>query len=478
MEIFDNIYGVSVLGTYVVEQRDSNGLVNWQFTLGPEAMIHRVVSDDAGNVFVGGHFQDDMIMNGTDTMINTGGTPNFFNWFIIMISPQGTLSWSRNMTGNHPQFEEVSALAIDPQGNLHVGVTDFFDAKIIMIDILGNDIVNHTIFNGKRIGNISFDQQGGMFVSGAAEQGIFIMDNDTSFAASDYNMFIARFKFDGSPDWVHFGHDITFQEPMVVSDENGNALFAGHRFDSTSFNGMFLNPPQMFGGDFFAIKFDSTGNPVWSVKQPPLLIGPFGNVEVGNNLFIDVDEAGNLYLGGQQQGFVDWGNGYTSSTGNFTERKSIIACIDPNGSTQWVKMGGGSFNNYLHSVTVSNEGSCYFTGSFMDTASFDNIFIPTTDFFNYMVGKIRVITSSIYDPGNESAVMIYPNPAKDAIVLKNVEAGSEVVLYDIPGRSVLHLITSNGDQIIDISSLSNGSYFVRIADGNGKVVSSRVVKTD
>jgi hypothetical protein len=114
----------------------------------------------------------------------------------------------------------------------------------------------------------------------------------------------------------------------------------------------------------------------------------------------------------------------------------------------------------------------------MDTATFDNIFIPTTDFFNFMIGKIRVITSSVDDPENENAVMIYPNPASDAIAIKNVETGSEVVLYDITGRNVMQLVTSSGDQMIDISSLSNGSYFVRIADGNGKVMSGRVVKTD
>lgn len=478
LEVFDNIYGVSVLGTYVVEQRDSNGLVNWQFTLGQECMIHRVVSDAAGNVFVGGQFQDNMIMNGTDTMFNIAGNPNFFNWFVIMISPQGTLSWARNMFGGHPQFDEVSALAIDPQGNLHVGVTDFFDAKIIMMDILGNDIVNHTFFNGKRIGNISFDQQGGMYVSGAAEQGIFIMDTDTSFASSAYNMFIARFKSDGSPDWVHFGHDITFQEPMVVTDADGNALFAGQRFDSTSFNGMFINQSQMFGGDFFVIKFDSLGTPMWSVKQPPLLIGPFGSVEIGNNLFIDVDASGKLYLGGLQQGFVDWGNGYTSNTGNFTERKTMVACIDQNGSTQWVKLGGGSFNNYLHSISVSEEGSCYFTGSFMDTATFDNIFIPSTAFFNYMIGKIRVITSSVDDPENDVAVMIYPNPASDAVMLKNVEAGADIRVLDIAGRVVMQLTASGDNQMIDVSSLSSGSYLVRITTESGKVIGGRLVKND
>ena len=114
----------------------------------------------------------------------------------------------------------------------------------------------------------------------------------------------------------------------------------------------------------------------------------------------------------------------------------------------------------------------------MDTATFDNIFIPSANTYNFMVGKIRVISSSIFDPAPPVEVSVYPNPAGDYFILKNVEAGTEVVLYDITGRNVMQLLTSGGDQMIDIRSLNNGTYFVRMKNGKREMMSGRLVKTN
>lgn len=475
IEIFDHIYGVDVLGTMFIEKRDTNGNVLWQYSVGPEVSVQRITTDQAGNIYVGGKFQDDMIMNGTDTMFHVQVSANNFNWFVLNLSPQGTLQWSRNLSPSYPQYDEVSALATDPQGNIHVGVTDFFDAKIIMLDNLGNDALNHTMFNGKRIGNISFHTDGSMYVSGSAEQGIFTLDTDTFFAPYAYNMFLARFRADGSPHWAYFGNDITFQEPMVVADRDGNAFFACMRFDTLSFNGFPIHAGP-FIGDFFALKCDTNGTVAWGLMQPPLIIGPFGHIETGTNIFIDTDASGKFYLGGIQQGSVDWGNGVISNTGSTMARMTVVACIEPNGNTSWVKIGGSSGQNYLHSVSASPEGSVYFTGSFSDTATFDNVFIPTNNFYNFMVGKIRVIQTSLDDQITSENIFITPNPAAEFIHLRNVPAGTEVSIVDVTGRVVARLTTSASEEIIDVSNWSDGTYFVRCVKSNGTGIMAKVVK--
>lgn len=65
-------------------------------------------------------------------------------------------------------------MALDPSGNVWYSLTNFFVAKIIHMNGNGNDQVIHTFDIGTLIGNISFDLQGGMYVSGGAEAGNFI----------------------------------------------------------------------------------------------------------------------------------------------------------------------------------------------------------------------------------------------------------------------------------------------------------------
>lgn len=463
LDSFAYIYGSSLVGKSLVESRDTNGAVIWQFQIGDIANVQRIVADQSGNIIIGGQFRETLRLPNNDSLafINVGF--NGWNFYLLKVDLQGNLVWKRNLSQTWPFYDGIEALAISPSSVCWYALTDFFTAKIVSIDSNGNDVITHTIDNGKTIGNISFDPSGGMYISGGAEIGNFIMDADTFVAANQYNMFIARFNSQGQPAWAYFGNDITFQRPMITTDPSGNVFYAGMRFDSTSFNGFFIPQPLPFG-DFFGFKADTSGNVLWAVRQPQLLIGPFGVFNTGSNLFVDADAQGNFYMGGIQQGFVDWGNGYVSSTSGFSDHKVAVAQINESGSTQWVKIGGSNQSNYLHALAVSDNGSCYFTGSFGDTATFDNIFIPNTNFYNFMLGKIRVLSSGIPDFYDDNLFSVFPNPATEFIMTDEKFIGSNLSIYEITGRMVINekRITSNK---INISALAPGSYFLRIEDG-------------
>ena len=61
----------------------------------------------------------------------------------------------------------------------------------------------------------------------------------------------------------------------------------------------------------------------------------------------------------------------------------------------------------------------------------------------------------------ESAISLYPNPATDKVTLTMAEQG-EVNVMDVTGRMVMKQSVSVGDNTLDVSSLPNGLYYVKL----------------
>jgi hypothetical protein len=68
---------------------------------------------------------------------------------------------------------------------------------------------------------------------------------------------------------------------------------------------------------------------------------------------------------------------------------------------------------------------------------------------------------------NQTAIIsdIYPNPASNFVTIGSENAN--VLIFDITGKLVLNVSDSN-NQTIDISTLSEGMYIVKI-NSNGKI---------
>ena len=70
----------------------------------------------------------------------------------------------------------------------------------------------------------------------------------------------------------------------------------------------------------------------------------------------------------------------------------------------------------------------------------------------------------------EEAIAVYPNPVRDRLMVKAEDLQS-VEIYNLVGQKVM---VSTFD-IVDMSDLNQGIYFVRI-NADGKTVTKRVVK--
>ncbi|MGO3181753.1 MAG: T9SS type A sorting domain-containing protein [Aequorivita sp.] len=76
----------------------------------------------------------------------------------------------------------------------------------------------------------------------------------------------------------------------------------------------------------------------------------------------------------------------------------------------------------------------------------------------------------------ETAVKIYPNPAKNQFAIQSDVPLEKLTIYGVSGRMLckLDLREISNEKIVDISSLAPGIYIVRITGANGSIVKNLV----
>ena len=91
-------------------------------------------------------------------------------------------------------------------------------------------------------------------------------------------------------------------------------------------------------------------------------------------------------------------------------------------------------------------------------------------------GTIHTYSVNI-DQAEEGTISLYPNPAND--VLNIALQGSEVneaVVIDIYGKTVARTVVSEGNNILNISALPAGMYFVQLKANNSVKATQKIVK--
>ncbi|HPX58952.1 MAG TPA: T9SS type A sorting domain-containing protein, partial [Bacteroidales bacterium] len=76
----------------------------------------------------------------------------------------------------------------------------------------------------------------------------------------------------------------------------------------------------------------------------------------------------------------------------------------------------------------------------------------------------------IIDNNASTTITVYPNPSNDQL---KIETGNEVIkeiiLYDLTGKQIKHLLINEINASIDISDLYKGMYFIQIKTEKGEV---------
>ena len=83
------------------------------------------------------------------------------------------------------------------------------------------------------------------------------------------------------------------------------------------------------------------------------------------------------------------------------------------------------------------------------------------------------LTVSIVEQSDNTNVTVYPNPAKDVIIIKGIVLGNaEIKLMDVAGKLISNKLYSTSENSINISKLPRGSYHIMINNDSNPIHSN------
>ena len=455
------LYG-TVFGSAVVEQRNAMGETNWSFALGDSVRLQAMAADADGRVIIGGRFFRTLHL-GSDSMLTVVNGNIFPEAFLIALDINGNLLWQRNITPNDPLGTDVESITFDPQGRGWYATCDFFTGAIKRLDDSGNDVETRPVLNAKLIGSISFDPQGGLYVSGATTSPGITVNGTLYPITKEYNLFINRMDANGTSQWLHSAEDIVFQRTRAKADAFGHVSMLYPPMDSLTFEGTHFHGPE-WNNTFILARLDSMGTLKWGF-QPPLGTPFSGQFDVGQKDVLGVDGNGNAVILGVTNGVIAWGNNVLTDIGSAQDRAVTLLQVDSTGTPQWELHGGSEGFDVVQGLSVLPDGICHIAVRSMDTFQLGGltaeIASPALVVARVASGNPTGLRESLYDP---LSVVAYPSPFTSVF---NVSADPfssgviDVVIRDGTGR-----VVSEGQRLDGLGgALAAGSYLVELRQG-------------
>lgn len=168
----------------------------------------------------------------------------------------------------------------------------------------------------------------------------------------------------------------------------------------------------------------------------------------------------------------------------YDELNNLVCFIDSRGANIFFQ--GGFWNGYLtrynptslqlfDTYRITTQGSVDKMISCGDNcyALITNT-VSTNGSNRVVILKPQVLSNEEFDFKNNFS--LYPNPTHNIFYIKNLNNINilNVSIYNTLGEVIWHQSTNNNG--IDLSSISNGIYFCKITDDNGKAYTQKIIK--
>lgn len=136
------------------------------------------------------------------------------------------------------------------------------------------------------------------------------------------------------------------------------------------------------------------------------------------------------------------------------------------------KVGGiKTYNGSVFREIKAPEGFINGAVYAIEISSIDKIWAGSDDGL-YLINE--VITSDI-SPSVKQAI-ITPNPVKHTFSLNNCKDAVDFTITDVSGKELFKFSKVNSGQLIDVSSLNNGVYFIKVFQSNGNSIIEKLIK--
>jgi len=341
---------------------------------------YSVSTDDSGNVYVAGVFQDTVDFDpGIGSNILTAlGT----NVFILKLNSTGNFVWVKNIPVNL-NYSKIEII-VDKKGDIiisgnFIGITDFDPGVGIFNLVPNNNTITMFVLKLNNQGNFIFakklgtgysygmclDTSGNIYTTGSITA-ISDFDPDTGvYNLTANGTFISKLNTNGNFVWAI---KTAAQALSICVDDSANVYTCG-----TFTNKINFNPKDTFISlgslDFYILKLDINGNYVWADK--------FGGTQSDDIKSIILDKNRNIYSVGSFGNVVDFdpGIGILNYTANGDNGNDVFLLkLNNNGQFLSVKKMGGYGSDNGNDITIDNKNSIIITGSIHSSKpDFDSI---------------------------------------------------------------------------------------------------------
>jgi hypothetical protein len=320
-----------------VAKYNSNGGLVWVVQAGgvKDDIASSVVIDNAGNVYAGGIFQDEVDFRpGRKQALLTARKQDGFIW---KLNANGQFVWAMRMGGAGD--DEVNSLALDNAGNIHAA--GFFQNNAIFgknTTVTGTTGRNGFVVKFSPNAGLAFAKGFGAVETEAGSGAVPAVDARAVSVDAQGNVYVGGV----------FNHTADFDPGAGTSNLTTTA-------DSGGKHGQ---------NDAFVLKLTSTGNLSWA-KQ-------LGGAAAEDLTGLALDRSANVLTTGSYTGTADFDP--SGGTSNLTASGStdvFASKLDSSGGFVWAKSLGGSGADTGLAIVADKLGNVYTTGSFNTSGDFD-----------------------------------------------------------------------------------------------------------
>lgn len=275
--------------------------------------------------------------------------------------------------------------------------------------------------NGQTPAALAVDPDGNVIVAGYFV-GTMQFGQQTLISAGDQDVFLTKLDPDGNAIWARqFGDAFAQTARGVAIDAAGNIFLTGYFQGAINLGGGFLTNEGTDNG--FVAKFDPAGGLLWSSH----LVGP-GSIRPAD---VAVDAAtGDVIVGGEFAGSIDFGNGSVTSSGAWDVDAFLVKLAGATGTSLWRRDYGDTSAQHLRAVAVDPAGNIVAGGFFRGEMTLGNITLTGSS------GADTAFVARLDAAGNTSWARSFGSAGEARLVDVATDQAGSIILTGYAGGDI------------------------------------------
>ncbi len=439
-----------------IVKSNSSGTIEWEKTYGGTGFDYAYSIEQTidGGYIVAGYTES----NDGDITISKGAG----DCWIIKLDVNGNIQWQKTIGGSLIDNSQCIKQTIDG-GYIICGYSESSDGDvtsnkgngdcwIIKLDNLG------AIVWTKTLGGSSYDfaqdikqtADGGYILNGGTNSS----DIDVSTQKGNGDCWIVKLNNLGTIEWqkTYGGSNYDFAQSVDLTNDGGYILSGyseSNDGDITSDHG---------AGDCWVLKLDYNGSIQWQKS-----LG-----SSGNDYAFCIKQ---LLTGGYiLTGYSESNDG--DVTGNHGNYDCWVVKLDDLGVLQMQKSMGGSGVDIGYSIEEISTNS-YLIAGYSESNDGD----VSGNFGNGDSWVLKLNTSSVgvAESVAKQGIIVFPTISSGNYHFTGLEGESTIEIFDVAGKLILNILTSNSDHSINLADYSKGIYFYSIHKNNVFITSGKII---